>query len=410
MKKITIIFFLLLAKEGFAQDCKTLAANRASAYAMNYQSFSNTVSPQKPASWDITKMKPRLARVESWIRDRLTGFTGARLLYGNYYSLDPRDFEDGVTRSDAGYFYRAVGIKGFYAGKLMFFAYYCYDNNNKIFTEDESGSSVRVVVNNVFASALTSDVDVFTINGKFAFKIFEKKYSEGRIDFYDFRAKNGNDSIYTSYREVMIIRNSDKPVFIPVTQKEYLEQMRKDIQLYKVKTKDFLNNYYERSIKEFEKEMAIYKTSDKSYTPEKEAKRRKWFNEDNNPEKLAKDIKKLEDEVNGAQQIITGYLGKSQEWLSRNFKDFYPYSSYTGRGVKEFFDDLDVFTESREDYTRTEIVSINPAYYNKELSRDVPQLILVELAKSRYPHMLKVAKLIRQPGALAPLEAILSLK
>ena len=406
-----IFFYLIIAQTGFGQDCKTQAANKASVYEMNYQSFSNTVSPQKPASWDITKMKPRLSKVESWIRTRLTGFTGAKLLYGNYYSLDPIDFVDldgDVSSSDAKLFYRGTGIKGFYSGKLMFFAYYCYDNNNKIFTEDESGSSIRVVFNNIFASALCSDVGVFTINGKFAFKKFEKNHSEGRIDFYDLRAKNGNDIIYNSYSDIIIIRNSDKPVFIPITRKEYLDQMLKDIEIYKAKRKNFLTSYYESQIKNFEAEIKVYKTNDKDYTPEKEAKRRKWFNEDNNPEKLAKDLKKLEDEVNGARQIITEYLGKSQDWLSRNFRNFYPSSSYTANGLKQYFDGLDTFSESSEDLTRTEIVSINPAYFNKNLTSDVPQLILVHLAKSNYPHMLKVAALIKQPGALAPLEAILN--
>jgi tetratricopeptide (TPR) repeat protein len=414
MKQTFTAFCLLIVQASFAQECKTIAANKASTYEMNYQSFSNTVSPQKPASWDITRMKPRLAKVESWMRGMLTGFTGAKLLYGNYYSLDPLDFaalDNSVSRSDATLFYQATGIKGFYAGKLMFFAYYCYDNNNKVFTEVESGSNIRVVFNNVFASQLCSDAGLFTINGKFAFKKLEKSRSEGRVDFYEMRAKsNVYDTTYTSKHDFIIIRNSDKPVFIPITRKEYLEQMLKDIEIYKAKRKNFLTVNYENLVKNFEAEMKAYKTSDKSYTPEKEAKRRKWFNEDNNPEKSAKDLKKLEDEVNGARQIIAEYLDKPKEWLSRGFSSFYNWSfeNYYPPGVKKYFDDMDVFSESREDYTRSEIVSINPAYFNKELSRDVPQLILVNLVKGRYPHMLKVAALVKKPGALAPLEAILN--
>jgi Tfp pilus assembly protein PilF len=357
-------------------------------------------------------MKSNLSKAESWIKSKLTGFTGAQLDYHNEYFFDPLDFvaEKSDNHSYAKDFYQATGVKGYYYNAMRFFAYYCYDNKLPIHTEVESGSSVKVIFNNVFASDLCTDVGVFTVNGKFAFTKFEKSRSEGRIDFYDLRAKRTDDAIYTSYRDIMLIRNSDKPVFIPITRQEYLEQMLQDIQVYKTRRKDFLTSFQETSRKDFEKEMAVYKASDKSYTPEKEAKRRKWFNEDMNPEKLAKDLKKLEDEVNGARQIITEYLGKPQEWLSRGFSSFYPWSfeSYAPQGIQKYFDNLDVFAESREDLTRTEAVSINPAYFNKGLSRDVPQLISVVVVKGRYPHMLKVSELIKQAGALAPLEAIIN--
>ncbi len=76
--------------------------------------------------------------------------------------------------------------------------------------------------------------------------------------------------------------------------------------------------------------------------------------------------------------------------------------------LTEYLDKLDVFAESKEDLSRTYIVTLNPEYFNNKLSVDVPQLICVHLPKGTYPHMLKVAKLIKQPGALSPLEAILN--
>lgn len=400
-----IVFYLIIAQVGFGQDCNTQAANKPSASVRFPDAFVAAVSSErKPASWNITKMKPDLAKAESWVKNLLAGFTGAKLAYSNDYFLD---YEHGGVYTEG--FYKATGIKGFYRAVMRFYAYYCYDNNNNIYTEGESGSFIYVVFNNVFASDLCTDVGVFTVNGKPAFRIFQKIRSEGRIDFYEQRAKsNVNDNIYTSKNDFIIIRNSDKPVFIPITRKEYLEQMLKDIEIYKAKQKDFLTGNYNLQIKQFEEEMRIYKTMDKSYTPEKEAKRRKWFNEDNNPEKLDKDLKKLENDANGANKVIAQYLGKSQEWLSRNFRDFYSYSSYTAIGVKQYFDGLDTFSESSEDLTRTEVVSINPAYYNKTLGNDVPQLISVHLVKGSYPHMLKVAGLVKKPGALPPLEALLN--
>lgn len=396
------VFYLLIAQLSFGQDCNTQAGNKPSTLV---RGTDDIISPSgKMSSIDLAKMKPHLGKAENWIKNRLTNFTGAKLYYSNEYYPD---YQNGGPISVN--FYKATGIKSSYSSKMRFFAYYCYDNNNTIHTEAESGSFVTVTFNNVFASALCTDVGVFTVNGKSAFKILEKDRSEGRIDYYDLRSKsNVNDDIYTSKHNIIIIRNSDKPVFIPITRKEYLEQMLKDLEVYKTKSKDFMDSFYKSQIKGFEEEMRIYKTMDKSYTPEKEAKRRKWFNEDVNPEKLAKDLKKLEDEVNGARQIIIQYQGKSQDWLSRGFSTFYPYDSYSAKGLTEYFEKIDVFTESREDLTRTEVVSLNPTYFNNKLSNDVPQLISVHLSKKSYAHMLKVTKLVMQPGALAPLEAILN--
>jgi hypothetical protein len=102
------------------------------------------------------------------------------------------------------------------------------------------------------------------------------------------------------------------------------------------------------------------------------------------------------------------YQGKPQNWLSRSFNSFYPFESYSAAGLTSYFDKLDVMNESIEDLTRNEVVYLNPDYFNNKLSTDVPQLISLHLSKGSYPHTLKVAKLIKQPGALDPLVAILN--
>jgi hypothetical protein len=300
-------------------------------------------------------------------------------------------------------------MKSSYGAKLRFYAYYCYDNNNKIFTEDESGSFIHVMFNNVFASTLCTDVNVFSVNGKHAFKILEKSHSDGRVDFYEMRAKsNVNDTIYTSKHDIIIIRNSDKPVFITITRKEYLEQMLKDVEAYRAKRKEEISNIYSLQVKQFEDEVKIKKEYDKKYTSEKEASDRKRFTEDNSPEKMDKAIKKTDTDINSAKEIIIQYQGKPQNWLARSFNSFYPFESYSSAGLTGYFDKLDVADESGEDLTRTEVVYLNPGYFDNKLSVDIPQLISVHLSKGSYQHMLKVAKLIKQSGALDPLAAILN--
>jgi hypothetical protein len=144
-----IVFYLSITPLSFSQDCNMQAANKPSTYDANFQNFVNPVG--KPASWDISKMKPQLAKVESWMRTMLKGFTGAKLMYGNYYFLDP-------TGDDL--HYKTSGLKGSYESKMMFFAYYCYENNSKIFTEGESGSNMQVDFNNVFMGELCKDRSV----------------------------------------------------------------------------------------------------------------------------------------------------------------------------------------------------------------------------------------------------------
>jgi tetratricopeptide (TPR) repeat protein len=404
MKTTLLIITLLIAGATAAQDCKTLAANKASTTSRGLDAFMGiTTSNQKPASWNLTKMKPHLAKAEEWIKNILSGFTGAKLLYSNDYFLD---YEHGGYSEE---FYKAAGVKGFYRGIMRFFAYYCYDNNEKIFTEAESGSFVHVTFNNVLASALCTEVGTFSVGGKPVFKIFEKNHSEGRFDFYEQKVKSNSTGNYFVANDIIIVRNSDKPVFVLVTRKEYLQQLLKDIETYRTTQKKFLVEMYTSNAKMLEEEIKVKKTYDKNYTAAKEAQDRKRFAETNSPEQSEKAGKKIDDEVNGANKIITQYLNKPQDWLNRGFSNFYPFASYSANGLQQYFDRLDTFseTENGED-TRTQVVSLNVAYFNKALSADVPQLISVYLARGTYAHTQKVAALIKKPGALAPLEEILS--
>ena len=105
-------------------------------------------------------------------------------------------------------------------------------------------------------------------------------------------------------------------------------------------------------------------------------------------------------------------MQKPQEWLKRGFNSFYSFSTYTARGVTQFIEGMDKITRNGvgeiEEETSKGIVTINPAYFNKTLPSDVPQVIMVELKNDYYPHMEKVAALVKKPGALAPVEAMVN--
>jgi hypothetical protein len=199
---------------------------------------------------------------------------------------------------------------------------------------------VHVNFNNVFAGKLATYVDAFTVNGKPVFLALEKSHIEGRVDFYDLRKRmDYNDTTYTSKSDIIIIRNSDKPVFIPITRKEYLQQMLKDIEIYRAKQKEMFTGNYKNSVKAFEDEMKAYK-NDKNYTPEKEAKRRRWFEEDQ--EKVKKVIDKIDPDVNASKEVIMRYLGKPTEWLGRGLGSFYT-DAYTPNGLVQYLTGLTSF-------------------------------------------------------------------
>jgi hypothetical protein len=399
--KIIIAFFLLWMQAGFGQDCNTRAVSKP---AVLTRGQDNYVDGIKGGSANIPKMKQHLGKAESWAKNLLTGFTGAKLYASNDFYFD---YEHENTYSKN--FYESTGINGACSFKMRFFAYYCYDNRDSVFTEGESGSFIRVTFNDLFISDLCFDAGVFTIGGRPVFRILEKDHSKGRIDFYDFRATaTVVDTIYASKHEIILIRNSDKPVFITVTRKEYLEQLLNDLETYRTKREKLMAYIYESNVKQFEAELKIYKTMDKTFTPEKEALKRKDFMESNNQEKMDKEIKKLDDDVNASAEMIKQYMKKPEEWLSRSFNKFYPFSDYTAAGLQMYFDRLDnYYTENSAALTPTEVVYINPAYFDKSLSNDSPQLIIVHLQKKSYPHMLRVSRLVNKEGALAPLEAIL---
>jgi hypothetical protein len=408
MKKILIAFIFISAQAIYAQDCKTLAANQPST-SVRFQDFTSLPPGSSKAIINYAKINPKLNKAESWVKGILKNFTGAKLAYSNEYYYD---FKNGGYTD---HFYKATGIKGHYTAMMRFYTYYCYDNNNKIFTEEESGSYVAVHFNNVFASSLCTDVGVYTINGKYAFKIFEKSRTQGRIDYYEQIAMaNDYDTIYKTKNNFIIIRNSDQLVFVTITRKEYLEQLLKDVEEYKSREIAFAKSAYDPKSEAANKAAldAELKRIDnsKSYTPEQMAPYRKRFIEtwETEKQKFDKRIARIETETKEGKDALLEYMKKPAEWLNRDFKQFYPYSSYSGVNIRDYFDKLDSYKYSREEETRTQIVSLNPAYYNKSLTSDVPQLILVYLTRKSYPHMIRVTELVKRPGALASLEDMLT--
>lgn len=410
MKKIITALFLITAQTCFAQDCKTLAANKQSIH-QRLPDVTDRPGGGSKVSLNIAAIKPSVAKAESWIKGLLNNFTGAKLAFSNNYVFDNSSDFMKVR-------YNAMGIKGgFYYSQMRFYSYFC--NQNTIATEGESGSSVMIYFNYLFAGyehTLCSDVGVYTINGKPVFKIYEKKNTLGRVDIYERMWQTTVNDNYGSKDDFYVIRNSDQPVFIPITRKELLPQLLKDMEANKVSRMAAARSMYDPKNEAtnkaaFDAELKRIDNS-KSYTKEQMAPYRRRFIEtwQTEQQKLDKEINQIEADTKGATEVVMEYMKRPAEWLDRTMRYWYDGSVYTALALRSYLDDLDVVRYRPEEETMTQVVSVNPAYYNKSLGSDVPQLILVQVAKGGYPHMQKVADLIRQPGALAPLEALLSPK
>ena len=404
MKKILIALLLIAAQTSVGQDCATLAANKPSTTVRTPD-----VTTGPGAGIKIAALNPRLAVAERWIKGLLNNFTGAKLSYSNTYAFD-------ASSDFSKFLYSAAGVKEYYYSQMRFFSYYCSGNN--IVTEGESGSSVMVYFNNFFDSygphSLGDEAGLFTINGKQAFRTYEKKYTQGRVDFYErMWQTDASDTSYGSKDDFIVIRNSDQPVFIPITRKELLPQLLKDIDASRNSRIAFATSMYNPTNEaankaKFDAELLRIDNS-KNYTKEQMAPYRKRFIEtwETEQQKLVKEIARADADTKAAKELVLEYMKRPAEWLGRTVQDFYSGSVYSALSMRSYLDNLDLVRYRPEEETRTQIVSLNPSYYNKSLGGEVPQLILVQLAKGSYPHMKKVAKLVRQPGALVPLEALL---
>lgn len=403
-----MVLFLITAQTCFGQDCKTLAANKQST-TVRFPDVTDRPGDGSKVNINTAAVNSRLAKAESWVKGLLNNFTGAKLAYSNNYSFDH-------SSSFSKFLYTATGFKEYYYSQMRFYSYYC--DQNKIATEGESGSSIMIYFNNFFASydihALCSDVGFFAINGKPVFRIYEKAFTRGRVDFYERMWQTGVNDTYGSKDDFIIIRNSDQPVFIPITRKELLPQLLKDMDASQASRIAFARSLYDPKNEAankaaFDAELKRIDNS-KSYTKEQMAPYRKrlietWQTEQ---QKLDKEINRVEADTKGAREVVMEYMQRPAEWLGRAVKDFYSGSAYTTLALRSYLEELDVVRYRPEEETSTQLVSLNPSYYNKSLGADVPQLILLHLAKEGYPHMKKVAELIRQPGALAPLEALVN--
>ena len=94
-KFLLLIFLICIAvtQSNFAQDCKTQAAKKPSTLERGTDAIATGTGKMNAA--EMAKMKPYLAKAESWTKNILTDFTGAKLLY--YNNFFPKYLPDSET-------------------------------------------------------------------------------------------------------------------------------------------------------------------------------------------------------------------------------------------------------------------------------------------------------------------------
>ncbi len=408
MTKILLVLLLIATQTCFGQDCLTVARNKKSEHIRFPDHTDN--SGFKP-TFTKAAINPRLVKTESWLKGILNNYTGAELAFSN--SIVFNEYSDHWKQQ-----FEATGIKGFYYSQMRFFGYYCA--GNKLDKEGESGSAIMIKFNNFSGGCCRQSLIVGgsmkrIINGKTIFNIYEKKSEQGRIDFYERMYQlDVRDTLWGSKADYYIIRNSDKPFFIPLTRKEYLGQLLKDIDSSRASRIGFARQIYDPKNEaankaKFDEELKRIDNS-KNYTKEQMAPYRKRFIEtwETEQQKLDRELNKIVADTKGAKETVLEYMKSPEEWLSRTVKYEYSNSVYTSLGLKSYLVELDNKRYKAEEETATLLVYVNPAYYNKSLSPDVPQMIFVQVGKNNYWHMKRVADQMKQPGVFAPLEALLT--
>src|SRR6185436_10948393 len=178
--------------------------------------------------------------------------------------------------------------------------------------------------------------------------IYEKKYTQGRIDYYERMFQSQvRDTLFGSKDDYYIVRNSDKPVFIPLTRKEYLQQLLKDIDSSRTYRIDFVKKMYDPKNEaankaKFDAELARIDNS-KMYTKEQMAPYRKRFIETWQTEQQKQDsvIRKIEADTKGGKEVILEYMKKPEQSLSGPLKDIFGTPNteiYSAGALKDYFD------------------------------------------------------------------------
>ena len=373
-------------------------------YSQDFYRHSAMGSKQMKA-YNFSKMKPHLNVALNWTKELAADIKRSKEAKYQYEMVyGPGNPEELFTNA----WYLATGRNGGYTLRIKLHDIVCrpygvatvdgpaeilisFNSLHKlaesITTIDESGTSVPV-----------------QINGKSLFLVPELKKSEKNQDYYEFPGPVPDYVVNFARWEFIdgfVIRNSNKPLFIPVTRKEFLEYFLVSIEeKYKNEKKVILENTQVTPTEEIEKEREARIAEIKKFTEQgaygyatsdyehRIKTANEFFNNKKSEEatKIKNLTKELDENYAESVRLVKDYLVNSPaSVLEKSFRKV-PATFTDPQSIKRMLDNLEDFPNMRMWGQNTEVCFINKEYFNNTLPNDVPQLIVIEFVNNEYVH------------------------
>lgn len=242
------------------------------------------------------------------------------------------------------------------------------------------------------------------INGKPVFLVPERKNTGKYHDYYEFPGPVPDYVVNFSrweFLDAFVLRHHDKPLFIPVTRKEFLEFFLASLnEKYNRERKSILENTIATPPEEIEKEREARIAEIKKFTEQgafgysasnldhRIKTANDFFDNKRSEEdgKIMNLTRELDDNYSESVKLVKEYLAKSPPAVLQKPIRRVPAVFTDPPSVSRMLENLDDAPGQRMWGQNTEVCFINPDYFDNTLPNDVPQLIVIEFINNEYVH------------------------
>lgn len=361
-------------------------------------------------NFDEAKMKPYLQVALNWTKQQAKNVKGSKeARYYNYFNWgfpDPEIMSHNI-------WYQATGRISSYHLKVFNNGLFCRENQLGTLV---GPSEIYIYFNdaNEIALPMTRPGEKgsslpLRINGKVVFEVPDIKRSDGRVDYYEYPGPPPPSTVnYAKWNFIngYIIRNSDKPLIIPFTRKEYLQQYLLEMgSTYKQRREVILKETNVKSPDDIDKELKERIAEIKKFTEqgawgyskedlENRIKKAEEFFQNKKVEeanKIKSLIKDADDNYLESVTLIKEHLQNKPDSelkkpvtyrLGQKLVNTLYESTYTRRTLEE----LDA-GHGRFLWGNTKILCYyNKDYFNNSLPADAPQFISIEFVNLENIH------------------------
>lgn len=410
MKRLGVLIFFLVPFFAFSQE---LPCNEDSFtpkwialpdYSQEFYRHSAEGSKHMKA-YNFSAMKPHLNVALNWIKDLSADIKRskeAKYQFEMYYG--PGNPEELFTNA----WFLATGRNGGFGLRIKLHDVICRPYG--VATVD-GPADILVSFNSFhkFAESLTTidesgnSIPV-RINGKPVFLVPSLKQSEKNHDYYEFPGPVPEYVVNFArweFLDAFVIRNSNKPLFIPVTRKEFLENhLVKIEEKYHNEKKVILENIQVVPDEEIEREREVRIAEIKKFTEqgaygysESNYEHRiktanEFFNNKKSAEadKIRNLTKELDENYAESVRLIKDYLVNSPASVLENPIRKVPATFTDPQSVKRMLENLEDAPDMRMWGQNTEVCFINRDYFDNTLPGHAPQLIVIEFVNNEYVH------------------------